>query len=266
MSSFSYETATMQTTAARLGIEERQLELTKFLMAEDPLPVVLRAHIHIEEELVAFITGQGHPKKAVPSKYAHRVELALKLGLPDEFKKQLAVLGALRNRFAHRANAAIETSDAEKFDAAHEPGDTVVEYAYNSKLNDSVRKPSVHDLEPKERVVLHIVTLWAGIAVAAARAKGAALERARARRVLPPPSPPIEATATEQKNDYYNDKKRGHVHGFSVLSQSLSPGILDPARWALNIAGRIFVATPASESVRCSRSKHGRAEEELDRL
>jgi len=162
--------------AARLGIEERQLELTKFLMAEDPLPVVLRAHIHIEEELVAFITGQGHPKKAVPSKYAHRVELALKLGLPDEFKKQLAVLGALRNRFAHRANAAIETSDAEKFDAAHEPGDTVVEYAYNSKLNDSVRKPSVHDLEPKERVVLHIVTLWAGIAVAAARAKGAALE------------------------------------------------------------------------------------------
>jgi hypothetical protein len=152
MSSFSHETATMQTTAARLGIEERQLELTKFLMAEDPLPVVLRAHIHIEEELVAFITGQGHPKKAVPSKYAHRVELALKLGLPDEFKKQLAVLGALRNRFAHRANAAIETSDAEKFDAAHEPGDTVVEYAYNStlaKLNESVRKPSVHDLDQK---------------------------------------------------------------------------------------------------------------------
>ena len=83
---------------------------------------------------------------------------------------------------------------------------------------------------------------------------------------LPPPSPPIEATATEQKNDNYNDKQHGHVHRFSVLSQSLSRGILDPARWALNIAGRIFVATPASESVRCSRSKHGRTEEELDRL
>ena len=68
----------------------------------------------------------------------------------------------------------------------------------------------------------------------------------RARRVLPPPPPPIEATATEQKNDNYNDKKRGHVHGFSVPSQSLSQGILDPSRWALNIAGCIFVATPAS--------------------
>jgi hypothetical protein len=53
MSSFSSEAATTQTAAARLGIEERQVELTTFLMAEDPLPVVLRAHIHIEEELVA---------------------------------------------------------------------------------------------------------------------------------------------------------------------------------------------------------------------
>ena len=33
--------------------------------------------------------------------------------------------------------------------------------------------------------------------------------------VLPPASPSIEATATEQKNDDYNDKKRGDVHGFS---------------------------------------------------
>src|SRR4029077_1545184 len=66
-------------------------------------------------------------------------------------------------------------------------------------------------------------------------------DTSRARRILPPPSPPIEATATKQKNDNYNDKKRGHVHGFSVLSQSLSQGILDPARWALNIAGRILL-------------------------
>jgi hypothetical protein len=175
-------------TAARLGIEERQFELTKFLMAEDPLPMVLRAHLHIEEELIAFIKAQGHAEKAIPSGYARLVELALKLGLPEEFRKQLVVLGRLRNRFAHRQYAAIETSDAEKFDAAHEPGDTVVEHSYRSilsKLNDSVRKPSVYDLEPNERVVLHIVTLWAGVAVAAAKAKAAALE-----------SPPGAASST----------------------------------------------------------------------
>jgi hypothetical protein len=63
------------------------------------------------------------------------------------------------------------------FDVAHEPGDTVIEHAYRStlsKLNDGSRKPSVYDLEPKERVVLHIVTLWAGVAVAAAKVKAAA--------------------------------------------------------------------------------------------
>jgi hypothetical protein len=167
----------MQTTAARLGIENRQFELTKFLMAEDTLPLVLRAHIHIEQELLNFIEACGHPAKTIPSKYAHRIQLALRLGLPKEFTKQLVFLGVLRNRFAHRQYAAIETSDAEKFDAAHEPGDSVIEYAYLntlSKLNDTVRKPSVKDLEPKERVVLHIVTLWAGIAVATVKANQSA--------------------------------------------------------------------------------------------
>jgi hypothetical protein len=73
------------TTAARLGIEERQLELTTFLMAEDPLAMVIRAQIHIEEELVTFITARGHQENAIQRGYARRVELALKLGLPNEF-------------------------------------------------------------------------------------------------------------------------------------------------------------------------------------
>ena len=45
----------METAARRLGIEERQLELTKFLVGEDPLGVVIRAHIHIEHEVIEFI-------------------------------------------------------------------------------------------------------------------------------------------------------------------------------------------------------------------
>jgi hypothetical protein len=158
-----------KTSAARPGIEERQLELTKFLMGDDPLGMVLRAHMHIEEESVAFITANRHLKNTIPSKYAHLCALAFKRGLAEQFRAQLHVLGKLRNRFAHRKNAVIELSDAQMFDAAHDPDDTVVEYAYRStlsKLNDSVRKPSVKNLEPKEQVVLHIVTLWAGVAVA----------------------------------------------------------------------------------------------------
>ena len=90
---------TAQTSAARFGIEERQLELTKFLMGDDPLGMVLRAHMHIKEELIKFIAGRGHPENKIPRGYAHCVELALKLGLREEFKKQLSILGWLRNRF-----------------------------------------------------------------------------------------------------------------------------------------------------------------------
>jgi hypothetical protein len=49
---------------------------------------------------------------------------------------------------------------------------------------------------------------------------------ARSRLGLPPAIPPIEASATEQKNDDYGDKKRSHVHGFSFLRQSVFRGIL----------------------------------------
>jgi hypothetical protein len=45
-------------------------------------------------------------------------------------------------------------------------------------------------------------------------------DRARGRIGLPPAAAPIETTATEQKNDDYDDKKRGRVHGFSVLSKA----------------------------------------------
>jgi hypothetical protein len=168
-----------QTSAARLGIEKSQLELTQYLMAEDPLPIVIRAHIHIEDELLNFIKVRGHRKNQIPSKYAHRVQLALKLGLPNEFTKQLVFLGRLRNRFAHRKNAKIDKSDAQSFDATHEPGDTVLEYAYGNtlaKLQDRDRKRSVYDFEPKERVIMHIIALWAGVAVATARAKGSGVE------------------------------------------------------------------------------------------
>jgi hypothetical protein len=50
-----------------------------------------------------------------------------------------------------------------------------------------------------------------------------------AERLLPPASSPIEPTTTEQKNDDYNEKKRGRVHGFSVLSVSVFLNIPGPA-------------------------------------
>jgi hypothetical protein len=173
MSHCSFEETPTQTSVARLGLEERQLELTKFLMGDDPLGMVLRAHKHIEEELIKFIAARGYPEKEIPRGYARCVELALKLGLREEFRKQLSVLGRLRNRFAHELDATIEKEDAETFDFAHEPGDNVIEQAYRStltKLEGVVVKPPISDLDPKDRVILHIITLWAGVAVAVVQA------------------------------------------------------------------------------------------------
>jgi hypothetical protein len=48
-------------------------------------------------------------------------------------------------------------------------------------------------------------------------------------RLLPPASSPIEAATTEQKNDDYNDKKRGRVHDICVLSVSVFLNIWGPA-------------------------------------
>jgi hypothetical protein len=52
----------------------------------------------------------------------------------------------------------------------------VIEYAYQSaltKLDGVVAKPPISDLDPKERIILHIITLWAGVAVAVAQARDA---------------------------------------------------------------------------------------------
>jgi hypothetical protein len=170
---------TAQTSAARLGIEATQMELTQHLMAEDPLAVVIRGHLYIERELLNFMDARGLPKNQVPTKYAHRVQRAVKLGLPNGFSKQLILMGKLRNRFGHHLNAKISKADAEEFANAYALGDDGIQYAYQNtlaKLDDGTRPRSVTELEPKERIVLHIIVLWAGIAVATAKANGIGVE------------------------------------------------------------------------------------------
>jgi hypothetical protein len=80
----------------------------------------------------------------------------------------------------------------------------------------------------------------------------------RGRVSLPPAAPPIEAAATKQKNDDYDDKKRGHVHGFSFLRQSVSRGILARLAANLTLPAAFLLRPPASVRVRCSRPKFGK--------
>ena len=57
---------TAQTSAARLGIEATQMELTKHLMAEDPLPMVMRGHMHIPAEILNFVKARGLLQNEIP--------------------------------------------------------------------------------------------------------------------------------------------------------------------------------------------------------
>src|ERR1700721_4542283 len=125
------------TAAARLGIEATQMELTNHLMAEDPLPVVMRGHMYIERELKDFVQASGLPERQIPSKYAHLVQRAVKRGLPNQFSKQLIFMGKLRNRFGHHLNAKISKADAEEFAAAQQLGDNVLENG-NQKTMDKI--------------------------------------------------------------------------------------------------------------------------------
>ena len=78
---------------------------------------------------------------------------------------------------------------------------------------------------------------------------------------LPPATPPIEAAATKQKNDDYDDKKRGHVHGFSFLRQKRIPRHPSTVPWELNFAGRIFVAARGKREGQVLATEVWKAEE-----
>jgi hypothetical protein len=103
------------------------------------------------------------------------VRLAAKLGLA-EFKPALQFIGKLRNKFAHRLDAAIESQDADNFEnSLGVQGKAAVDRAYRETrgkvVNSTWNKP-IKQLEPKDRIILYFVTLWAAIAVAAAKSKG----------------------------------------------------------------------------------------------
>ena len=95
-------------------------------------------------------------------------------------------------------------------------------------------------------------------ALGAGGSAGWTRRRPRGRAGLPPAAPPIEAAATKQKNDDYDDKKRGHVHGFSFLRQSVSRGILARLAANLTLPAAFLLRPPASVRVRCSRPKFGK--------
>jgi hypothetical protein len=170
----------MQTPAERLGIAKAQDAFNKALLGEDDLGMVVRAQIHIENQLIEFIRATLSPASALDAldlDYAGRVKLALALGLPPTFKPALTFVGNLRNKFAHRLDAEISAQEALNFENALGSEKQVHDRSYaatRKKLSLTDKPTAVSQLDPKDRILLCFVTLWSGVAVAVVKAKAPA--------------------------------------------------------------------------------------------
>lgn len=85
------------------------------LAREDDVGLVMKAHLHIEHQLMEFIELHMPFKERCDWQrvsYAGKVELALAFGIREELRKPLALVGKLRNDFAHNLGARLEEFDS----------------------------------------------------------------------------------------------------------------------------------------------------------
>ena len=158
--------------AARLRIDpafkERQDRFSADLLREDELGMIVRAHLHIENELRAFIQltarSPGRFKKLT---YSKRIDVALEHGLLSELEKPLRAIGSLRNRFAHRLGTTVDQAESETISKALDIlAEDIAEssYARTRQKLGAVEMPDRIDLLPPiERVAFYLFTIWAGV-------------------------------------------------------------------------------------------------------
>ena len=95
-----------------LGLDE----FAEDLGAEDDLGAVIRAHIRIENllyELLERMSPNPVALKSLNLNYDREVRLAVLLGMDSSLAPPLKLLGKLRNKFAHRIDAAITSEFVE---------------------------------------------------------------------------------------------------------------------------------------------------------
>ncbi|MCP1415949.1 hypothetical protein J3D47_000192 [Pseudomonas laurylsulfativorans] len=92
------------------------------LSCEDHLGMVIRGHIHIEHWVDRFLLSAMpcYDKYAedINADYETKTLLCCALGLTPELKGPLALIGKLRNRFAHRPSYKLTKSDVDNLYAA----------------------------------------------------------------------------------------------------------------------------------------------------
>lgn len=94
-------------------MERSDAEFIADLQREDDVGLVLRAHLHIENQLLVLIALHlPAADRCDWSKvgYAAKVEIASACGLPEDLKTLLQKIGKLRNELAHKIDAQLSSA------------------------------------------------------------------------------------------------------------------------------------------------------------
>jgi hypothetical protein len=117
------------------------------LRSDDDLGMVVRAHIHIEHELSAFVTSAApRPDQVKEMNFDGTIRLALVLGLDARLKPALNAIGNLRNKFSHRLGMKLGTQEVNDLFAALSPQDqTMMREMYKKQGGKNIQAAPIVD-------------------------------------------------------------------------------------------------------------------------
>lgn len=139
------------------------VEFLKALAGEDELGVIVRAHIHIENQVERFLAAVlPAPHELGSLNYATKVRIALACGLRPDLKPALKSLGALRNKFAHEPGKVLSAGDADAILASLGSREkAALAKGFTQLTADHPMKAA--EAAAKQRVSFYLATLWASM-------------------------------------------------------------------------------------------------------
>lgn len=141
------------------------------LKSEDEIGRVIRTHLYIESLINDFLDiAVPKPEHLKPIKldFYDKVQLALTLGLPDEFKKPLNFMGKIRNNFSHRLNVGIAENEVNNFfdTFSNEQKEEIINSASIEGLSWVSEGKSWKSIEPSIRFMIMCFALYYGLKIA----------------------------------------------------------------------------------------------------
>lgn len=126
------------------------------LLREDDVGLVLRGHLHVEQQLIELIsTLLPFAERCDWAKVSYRakVQVAYGCGLPADLKDLLERLGAIRNEFSHSLTASITKQSAlDLYNSLSPRIRDVLKGSYQSMGKGVLDAPS--SIDPRDLLIL----------------------------------------------------------------------------------------------------------------